>query len=206
MRIWIVCVVSVLGCYAPEIPSGKFACIQDADCPEPLVCRPTSRGMRCVESGPPPQGPCRGDGVRLGPQVWACRGAFSIGQAHRLCAASGWRVCRGSDESKLSLGAACNSLRGFFAARILVEKVEDMGSMSYSIDCQVDNIVENPWGLIGCGVEMGVRPIGMRRGGCVPLPHALQCRATDHWTCSFGSLDTVSYDGETEGGVLCCQE
>lgn len=81
-----------------------------------------------------------------------------------------------------------------------------MDSMSYFVSCQVDSNVQQPWGLIGCGLEGGVRPIGMRRGSCASLPHALPCRATSRWTCGPGGLDTASSNGETGGGVLCCPQ
>ena len=194
-----------LGCYSPDVASGKFACAQDLDCPGPLVCRATVKGLRCVDAATPAPGACAAEGFPLSATVSACRGSFDAGGAAQLCR-KGAHLC-GTKDGDLGLGAVCDAVMGFFASRVPVEKVREPAmDRPYDIGCDIGGGVDMPYGLLGCGSETGARGIGSRGGDCPSLPAALRCDRAASWTCGAEGLDRAAYDGKGGGGVLCCAD
>jgi hypothetical protein len=57
---------------------------------------------------------CASGGMKLGDRMWACPGAFSMGQARSLCSI-GWSVCKSLSDLDMSI---CNSQTSVFIADV----------------------------------------------------------------------------------------
>lgn len=199
--------LSVASCYSPEIPSGKFSCKVDGDCPGALICRNVSgKGQRCIDPEPATDQEdmataglegCRGDGVKLSDTVFACRGSFSPG---RNTCAGGYRLCGDNDSEKLQqIVPQCAGLSGFFLADRFVGELKDGDNSTYDVNC---GRLSGPFGWQGCGTDDKVRQTGRRQGSCLPVTTVMPC---DGSRLNCQPFVTPGHDGKGSGGALCCK-
>jgi hypothetical protein len=108
---------------SPPTGSIPVRCGEGDPCPDGWVCRESL----CVLPGAAPQdmsapgdlsisavGCASGGGFKLSDRVYACPGAFGVGEARGLCSA-GWQFCK--DGLTVPL-AECRMLNGFFLADV----------------------------------------------------------------------------------------
>jgi hypothetical protein len=184
VAVWVLA-ISSWGCFNPSLQPGGFSCGAadgPAICPEGMSCR----AGRCWPAEAARA--CTNGGAVVGKEVYACRGAFSAGEAGKLCARD-YRPCES--------GAALTSLTcdvGFYAANATFCLPSDGGQPG---GCDAP-------ALLGCGQRKGLVPLESRPLG---FPAALSCdEPVSGWRCGPGGLNTVEYERDQgPGGVLCCK-
>lgn len=225
--------IALCGCYNPDLIAPRYRCDisrGDADCPEGQRCvsgqcqigggpavedltstvpddlaspradlsRPPD--LSTPDLMPPPDmttPPCAGDAVLIkAGAVYGCRGAFNPGGAAGLCG-QGYHLCKSSDSNVLkTLGGACDQNNGFFAADVDAS-IRSMGNNT-SLRCMTAEQGNLP-ALMGCG-----RPHDGVIAECSGLSRYIICNRPGDFVCTSGLANTT-YNGQNNGGALCCR-
>lgn len=114
------------GCFQPADTRVPIRCDADNPCPAQQTCiaglcsfaqlqdLSASSDMTGPDMAISSVGCASGGGTKIGTQMWACPGAFSMGQARSLCA-TGWSVCTRLASADMP---ACDSQSGVFIADV----------------------------------------------------------------------------------------
>ena len=188
----------LLACFSsPPTGSIPVRCSDNDPCPEGWVCRESL----CVQPGPaaqdmtappdlsiPAVGCASGGGSKLSDRVYACPGAFGIGEARALCS-TGWQFC--TDGSSVPL-TDCQALSTFFVADVPAH-------LTPVYMCGPTTIYQRA--LMGCGTC----------GLCVDSG-TYQCsgfrffvRNKQGYDMDGGSSLDKTINNDSRNGILCCK-
>ena len=190
----------LLACFSsPPTGSIPVRCSDSDPCPEGWVCRESL----CVQPGPaaqdmtaspdlsiPAVGCASGGGSKLSDRVYACPGAFGIGEARALCS-TGWQTCKDAGLVPLT---DCQTLAGFYVADVPAH-------LNPGFTCGGTTIYERL--LMGCG-------------GCVAIccdTGVYQCggfricirNKQGSFNMDAGSSLDKTTNSDPKNGVLCCK-
>lgn len=197
--------MSWAACFSVDPSRVVYKCDEAHPCPSGLVCQgqicgpgsgdgggladlATDGGLSPSDGG---QGGCaRGNGTRIG-TVWACPGAFVVGEAAARCA-SGYSLCR-QISSAVQSDSGCRLISGFYAADVPGYYTSNPGN----------GLCGTPATLyFGCGA-IKLNRVWQTMGACGGASRAVDCAAAG-WTCG-ATLQATAQVNEGDG-VLCCPQ
>lgn len=137
---------------SPPTGSIPVRCGEGDPCPDGWVCRDSLCALSGIASQDmsapadlsiPAVGCASGGGSKLSERVYACPGAFGLGEARPLCSI-GWQVCKDASLVPLS---DCQLLAGFYVADVPAH-------LNPAFTCGATTIFDRA--LMGCGSCTGI--------------------------------------------------